>query len=203
VKTPTVSLFFLHTLLWLLPALFVWYQMSAALAQPVGWVAAEAMQLLFPWANGGYQMNGSAIDLLTNLQVPDPAGYVAGRIAMASPEADYRLFGFGLPMLLALLLAAKPKHLARKIGLGVLVLVPIQVLGIMFAWLKAIAIDLNAELVMQTSFTFFDRNAIALGYQLSTLILPTLAPIVIWLVLDRETFMRIWGACTVRRPSVD
>ena len=200
-KTPTVSAFFLRVILWLLPALFAWYQLSAAFAQPVGWVAAEAMQWLFPWASDGYQMNGAGIDLLTNLQVPDPAGYAAGRVAMASPEADYRLFGFGLPLLLALLLAAKPAHLVRKILMGGLILFPIQVLGLMFAWLKAIAIDLNAELVMQTAFSGFDRNAIALGYQLSTLILPTLAPIVIWLVLDRVAFLRIWRVNVENAPG--
>lgn len=197
-KAPAVSRFFLHTLLWLLPALFVWYQLSTLLAQPVGWAAVEGMQFLFPWAGDGYQMNSSYIVLLTNLQIPDPAGYAAGRVAMASPETDYRLFGFGLPMLLALLLASKPRHLIRKIALGILVIFPIQVMGVMFAWLKATAIDLGDIVALQTGFTLFDRNAIALGYQLSTLILPTLAPIVIWLVLDRGTLMRIWGAYTVK-----
>lgn len=190
--------FFVRTILWLLPALFFWYQFSSFLAQPVGWVANGIMQFLFPWANGGYQMNGAMIDLITSLQLPDQGGFMAGRVAMASPEVDYRVFGFGLPMLLALLLATKPQHLGRKICLGALLLFSIQVVGVMFAWLKQIAIDLNVELEVQTGFVFFDREVIALGYQFSTLILPTLAPVVIWLVLDRVTFLRIWGAYVAR-----
>lgn len=197
-SAPSLSGFFLRTVLWLLPTLFFWYQLSPVLAQPVGWVSAGLMQFLFPWANMGYQMNGAAIDLLTGLQLPDPGGFVAGRVAMASPEADYRVFGFGLPMLLALLLATKPQHLGRKISAGVLLLFPIQVAGVMFAWLKQIAIDLNVELAMQTGFVLIDREIIALGYQLSTLILPTLAPVVIWLVFDRSAFLRIKSVCVVK-----
>lgn len=199
-RWPLLSGFFLRTILWLLVNLIVWLALSPWLVLPIGWGAAEVMKFFFPWASGGYQFHGEVIDLFTSLKIPDPLGAVAGRVALASPEANYKLYGFSLPLFLALIFATRPHNFQQKVAIGLLVLLPFQVFGIVFSWLKQIAIDLNDVLVMQTGFDFFDRQVIALMYQLSSLLLPTLIPIILWLILDQSIFLRLYKAPVETKP---
>jgi len=178
--------FFSRTILWLVPSLIVWYFVAHWLTIPLGWSAAYVMQSLFSWAQDGYQIQGTMISLLTSIQIPDPAGAQSGRIALASPEIDYRLYGFGLPLFVALMLAKRPPHFLRGLVIGVITIFFFQSVGMTFGWLKQIIFDTGAASITQTGFSHGQTQIVALGYQLSTLLLPTLIPITLWGIFNRS-----------------
>ena len=91
--------------------------------------------------------------------------------------------GFPLPILLALLLAAHSGKFFRKAAIGALLLIPFQAFTISMVLLKDLAFRSGAG---GETFTQFQLEMIAYGYQLGTLLVPTVAPIVIWLWLDKK-----------------
>ena len=105
-RSPDLVRFFMRAVVLLIFFLLGWFFVASWFAMPVGWLAGKMAGLFFPWASAGVDIQGVKVDLLTQLRVPDPAGFVEGRMAMASPEVDYRLFGYGLPLFVALLLAS-------------------------------------------------------------------------------------------------
>ena len=106
-----------------------------------------------------------------------------GAVAEAVLEVDPARYGYGLPILLALLLAAHSGKFFRKAAIGALLLVPFQAFTISMVLLKDLAFRSGAG---GETFTQFQLEMIAYGYQLGTLLVPTVAPIVIWLWLDNK-----------------
>mgnify|MGYP000844251618 FL=1 len=106
-----------------------------------------------------------------------------GAVAEAVLEVDPARYGYGLPILLALLLAAHSGRFFRKAAIGALLLIPFQAFTISMVLLKDLAFRSGAG---GETFTQFQLEMIAYGYQLGTLLVPTVAPIVIWLWLDNK-----------------
>ncbi|MHB9021057.1 MAG: exosortase H-associated membrane protein [Halothiobacillus sp.] len=189
-KISLMSGFLLRAIFWLILCLLGWYVLGGFLTVPVGWLAGSLMHGLFPAWVDGFELHGTKIDLLTSLQLPAQPGMPPDQVALLTPEASYLTYGFGLPLMMALFLASMPRRTALKMAVAALALQPFQVFSIMFSWLKDVAIVAGPEVVSQTGFGEFGREAIALGYQFGTLILPTLAPVVLWLMLDRSLLAR-------------
>ncbi len=89
-------------------------------------------------------------------------------------------YGYCLALYAALLLAAQNFKLkAWLIGMGVLT--GLIVVGVCCEALKSIAFDLApAGMAYATGFSAWQLNLLGLGYQLSYLVLPSVAPIVLW-----------------------
>lgn len=178
--------FLVKTIAWLLACLAVWLALGPFMAMPVAWLAEAIAHLALPaWAEG-VERNGTLLNLLTGLQMPPQPGARAGQVGLLTAEADYLIYGYSLPLLLALFLASRPSHMAAKMAVGALALLPFQSASVLFAWLKQIAIQAGPAIAAQAGYGDTARNVIGLGYQFGSLVLPTLVPVVIWLVLDRK-----------------
>jgi hypothetical protein len=177
-----------------------WRPVAGTLAAPAAWLAATTMRTLFPdWvrsAKGG----AGRLEVETRLTVrPTPqqmadakrAGQEVpeGAVAEVVLETDPSLPGYGLPILLALLLAARGKRLILRALLGAACLVPFQAYCLVTELLKQAAITSGAA--AQTGFSALQINLIAYAYQLGALLVPTLAPILIWVWLDRAFFAAV------------
>jgi hypothetical protein len=177
-----------------------WRPVAGTLAAPAAWLAATTMRTLFPdWvrsAKGG----AGRLEVETRLTVkPTPqqmadakrAGQAIpeGAVAEVVLETDPSLPGYGLPILLALLLAARGKRLILRALLGAACLVPFQAYCLVTELLKQAAITSGAA--AQTGFSALQINLIAYAYQLGALLVPTLAPILIWVWLDRAFFAAV------------
>lgn len=176
-----VGLFLLKAVAWFLVCLFAWYQLGGLLAVPVRLLTEAVVAGVFPaWAEGVEQA-GSALTLLTGLEVTGVAGVPEGQIAVLSPEVDVLKYGYGLPLLIALLLASNARPFFPKAALGAAMLVPFQAWGVCFDWLKQAAIETGAA-----PFSPFARELIALGYQFGYLAMPALAPVILWVAMNRR-----------------
>ena len=178
--------FFLKAALWLPLCLALWYWKAEWFNSPAAIVSGWIMRGLFPGWVEAVEWSQRTISLVTTLRVPMVPGVNEGKVAVMVAEANPLLYTYGLPLFAALLLASGEAKRWRKLVLGALVLIPFQAWGICFDLLKQVAITAGPAVAAQTGFSPWQRESIALGYQLGTLILPTVAPVVLWLALNRQ-----------------
>ena len=178
--------FFLKAALLLPVCLALWYWKAEWFNSPAAIVSGWIMRGLFPGWVEAVEWSQRTISLVTTLRVPMVAGVKEGQYAVMVAESNPMLYGYGLPLFAALLLASGEARRWRKLMLGALVLIPFQAWGICFDLLKQVAIVAGPVVAAQTGISPWQREIIAVGYQVGTLILPTVAPIALWLALNRR-----------------
>lgn len=97
------------------------------------------------------------------------------------------IFSYGLPLLFGLLMGSNARW-RRKIALlavGCVVITLVQIWGVVWQSLKMLAFDFGGQAHAVVQSHGISDTAIALCYQLGTLILPALAPIFIWVLGNR------------------
>lgn len=105
---------------------------------------------------------------------------------VATPIANVKPahYAYGTSLLLALLLASRSPKFWRRASLGALVLLLPQALSLVSVILYQIIRAVPLALLKVSP---FQLDAIALGQLFGTLVLPTLAPVMVWAWLDRES----------------
>jgi hypothetical protein len=174
--------FVVRTFLWLPPCFALWVVCAPALAGVLGVVAGAMVDLLYPGLVTALERQESVLTFVTTIKVhPTP-----GATALLLPEVSALLYTYGLPLYAALALAARTKW--WMLIVGALLLAPFQAWGIAFDFLSQVGIKMSPEITLQSGIYGAKREAIALGYQLGSLIFPTLAPVIVWAAGSR-TFL--------------
>ena len=177
--------FVLLVFAWLACTLFVWWLASALLAWPIAVLAELVSRVALSDLVQGIEQHGDVITFVTTLHGAK-ATVAAAAGGVVSDDIDVRHFTFGLPLLAALILAARAPHRARNLLIGYAVLLPFQTWGVMAEFLQDIASGFGPGVASQTGFSAWQREAIAFGYQFGTLILPTVVPAVVWVLMHRR-----------------
>ncbi len=183
--------FVLRVVAWLPLTFAVWYLAAPLLAWPVALLAELIVRSTFDWVKSVEQM-GPLITFVTSLR-PDQGANPAGVKAVLSVESNVLLFSFGLPMLAALILAAQEPHRVWVLLIGYAVLLPFQTFSVVADFLKNAAILAGPAVASQTNFDAWQREVIAFCYQFGTLILPTVAPVIVWVLMHRRFLERLSG----------
>ena len=175
-------------LLWLVPAYAAW----VLLWQPIAAIQAQASVIAvnawFPGLVSGWERSGESIDFVTRLRAL--AGGRAGDLLFT---VNPRVYSYGLPFFAALCLATDPKRW-KGLAVGLAVLLAVAVWGTTFAFLQQVFIAQGAIAARDFLPTPLERNLIALGYQLGTILLPVAVPAVAWGVVHRQFLARWAGA---------
>jgi hypothetical protein len=185
--------FVLRVAAWLPLTFALWYLASPLLVWPVALLAEVFARNAFDWVKN-VEQTGALITFVTSIK-PAVAGDAAAK-AVVSVESNALLFSFGLPMLAALILAAREPHRMRMLLIGFAVLVPFQTFSVVADFLKNVAILAGPAVSSQTGFNAFQREVIAFCYQFGTLILPTVAPAIVWVLMHRRLLERLSGRDT-------
>lgn len=112
------------------------------------------------------------------------------------------VFSYGLPLLFGLVMGTDVSW-KRKLGImviGYCVITLVQVWGVVWQSLKMLSFNFGEQTHAIIAAHGISDAAIAMGYQLGTLILPALAPIFVWILSNRplvEQFVG-WGADQLR-----
>ena len=174
-----------RALLWLPACLVAWYLVAPATT----WFAANLARPAVRMAAGPVtelRLAGRDVSLAVSLDEP----YVSGRDsrqAVVDLEVKASAYTFGIALFLALALAARESRRIVPIALGVLVLAVLPAWSIAFDVLRQLAAD--PQLAPFLAWNGAAREIVALGYQVGSLLLPTLAPVVLWLALTRPMWM--------------
>ena len=183
--------FVLRVVAWLPLTFAVWYLAAPLLVWPVALLVELITRSTFDWVKSVEQM-GPLVTFVTSLK-PDEGANPAGVKAVLSVESNVLLFSFGLPMLAALILAAQEPHRVWMLLIGYAVLLPFQTFSVVADFLKNAAILAGPAVGSQTELNAWQREVIAFCYQFGTLILPTVAPAIAWVLMHRRFLERLSG----------
>lgn len=200
-----IDRFLLRVLLWLAPAFAGWYLLAPLLLMPVAGWTHFALSQLFPHAIAAVEQHGTTVDIVTRFVMTAPAGGSAppgarGQLVFAINALKY---AYGWPLLLALTLAA-PTPLGEKIYravMGGLLLLPVPVWGVACEALKVLVFDMDPAIAAQMGTTPLTRELLALAYQLGYLILPAVAPILIWVAFHRDFLGELLPQTRLAKPA--
>jgi hypothetical protein len=179
-RAPSVGRFVLAVFLWLpvcFAAGYVAAKPHAAIAGRLAWVLVD---MLSSGLISAIEQPATDLVYVTRLAVTTPAGEHAVLVA----EVDPFVYTFGLPLFVALMLASRAR--IWKILAGAAALLPFQAWGIGFDVLAKLGTQMGPAIAAQVGFSRGGLEAIALGYQVGSLLLPTLMPVVLWAAFCRQ-----------------
>jgi hypothetical protein len=177
----------------LLPFLLAaWYAAAGPLAYVPGKFALPIIRLV---SDGLTSMALKERDLVytIKLEMPYRPG-VTPRVA-ADIDVSAAKFTYGIALFLALCLAAKQSRHPVGIAIGCAILLVTPAIGIAFDALVQLGATPGMEGFLRWSGG--TREGVALGYQLGTLLVPTLAPVAIWLVLVRPLWAPVFAPAEI------
>ena len=181
--------FVLRVAAWLPPTFALWYLAAPLLVWPLALLCELVTRSAFADLVKSVEQSGYLITFVTSLK---PAQATTSTVATAvlSVEVNALVYAFGLPMLAALILAAGQPHRLRHLVLGYLVLLPFETWGVVAQLLKEITLVAGPAVASQTGFSATQRETIAFAFQFGSLILPTVAPAVVWVLMHRRFLER-------------
>jgi hypothetical protein len=183
VATRSLPAFLLLVAAWLVVTFFVWWLATPLLAWPVAMLSRIVARVAFGDLVQGVEQSVEMITFVTSLR-PPPGSIAAGATAVLEVPSNFRLFSFGLPLLAAMILAAREGNPLRKLALGYVSLVPVQTFSVIADFLKNLIVE--PQIASQLGLAPWQRELIAFSYQFGTLILPTVAPAIVWVLMHRR-----------------
>ena len=181
--------FIIKVLSWLPATFALWYLAAAVLLWPVRLVAELVTRMAFADLVHAIERNGATLTFVTTLK-PGSAIAASGQVAV---DVDMLVYSFGLPLFAGLVLAAREPGWLRRIVAGYAVLVPFITWGVLADFLKNVAITSGPFVASQTGFVAWQRETIAFAFQFGSLILPSVAPAVVWVLTHRAFLERLRG----------
>jgi hypothetical protein len=180
----TILAFAARTIAWCVPLFALWYFAAQPVSLAASWGAAKLLAFTAPVENTHATWRD---DRVTFELSPDAttqfARHLKPGLAFEVP-VDVRKQTYGLPFFLALLLAGGLRRMAVKALVGCAVLLALSSIGI--ACEVAVA---YAGIALPGGGSLFspgqaDATLIALGYQLGTIIFPSVMPVALWTGLE-------------------
>jgi len=178
-KPPTVRRFFGFVVLLLPAAFIIWHALGSVVAAPVVWVAGELLQWWLPEMVSEVTLEG------TRMTISAAVGELDGAILPVSEagnqlafQLDTRTLTYSIPFYAALHFAMPMESTLERFARGLLILWLLIVIGLVCTALK--------DLMLTLGETFFalptvpPASAIALTYQFSVLMVPPVAPVLLW-----------------------
>ena len=180
--------FFGLVLLLLIPAFALWMYVGPWLAGPAVWFCDVVLTSWMPELVVSVKLQGTQALVLTHF------GDVDGKLVPAREAGyqlgfpvDLRLVSYSIPLYGALHFARRQEDSATRFTQGFLILYPVAVCGLLCLCVKNLFIGLGGAFYTQGVGWLPPGDIIAILYQLNSLIIPPLAPILVWVWQSRES----------------
>jgi len=181
-------MFFILKLSLLLPfCYFGWYYIADSLTLLTGYLTETLINTLFTELISTIEINHTQLDIIVNVTLPKaqvPTGMLPEIVISINPL----IYSYGLPVSIALILASPFqawKTFASLILMPFLLL-PIQLWGVCFELMKTLFLQYPKEFTSHIMLYPWQNDMIAVAYQLGALVLPSVAPIIFWIILYKE-----------------
>lgn len=199
----TIGRFFLRILLWVPVVFMAWYVLVPLLHWPIRWFLSGMALLGVPEFVTSVEQTLHGFEFLTNLAPAPAAGQAFRPDATISAEVDARLYSYGAALMAALTLAAWHAKRWRNLWYGWLLLLPFQMLAVFAAAMKQILLSSGPSVVEQADWAQWQLEVVAYLYQFSTLIMPPVTALAVWIVLHRAFVEKFIGADMIALMRVD
>lgn len=183
--------FFAVALAWFLALNITWVQVVPVMAYPGGLTASAVLGVVAPqWVQKAELKNGELlVDTSFKKMVPDAQGKPTEQFISVDVQA--RGMTYGMTLFLALIISAARSGWWLRIWPGIALLMVVQ--GFCMA---GAALSLAVRAVGSAAalgITPWQFNAFNVLYFQCVLVLPTLAPVMVWLWLDWPVVARLFG----------
>ena len=173
-RPSTLTVFVLSALGWMVALTLLWTQVSRWTSYPVGALAHIALEQGAPMWVRAVQHSPGAMEVETAIAVAVPEA--GNRMAEVTVDANPARYAYGLPIFIALLLAARgPGRLSKILG-GYALLLPVQAFSLtMYVLMQMVMYAQASSRVLKAA--QWQVEALVYGYQVGSLVLPKLAPV--------------------------
>jgi hypothetical protein len=193
VRLSPVTAFFLKVLAWMPVTFSLWYFSAEVGLWPVTQLVDGFLSFQIPYAIQSVTQVGHQIQVSVYLAVPDltaqlSGGSAGGMVLEGKFLVNALKYGYCIPLFTALLLAT-PGLWWRKVKIwlmGLLILQLVQAWGVSFEVLKILLFDQGPQAPGMLGYGFLSLNGTGLAYQFGFLILPAVAPVVIWMAFHTD-----------------
>ena len=184
--TSPIFRFVFITLAWLPLAFAVWYVLAPIILFPAEALVRGLVHAFFRGLVTSIESHGGVLSFLTTLRPGESRGG-----GVLSVDVNMLLYAFGLPLFVALTLAARQRPLWRPLVIGYFAMMPFIAWGVLADFLKNVAITASPLVVTQANFGALARDIIVFAYQMGSLILPAVVPAVAWVLTHRSFLTRL------------
>lgn len=186
--------------LWMLFGFMLWYYLSVFHGIPV----RLAVDSLLQWVLGDQYYNtipNPDRQYLFQVQTRIPFRFPDGSQEALGFIVNPLIYGYGLPLLFGLVMASAATLYRKALTLlcGYLAILVVQVWGVFWQALKMLTFNFGPEVQQVVVDAGVSPTAIALCYQLGTLIFPPLVPVVVWVLASWKEVEQFSGWRPQRR----
>ena len=171
--------------LWMVFGFMLWYYLSAFHGIPVRVLSSE---ILSRWLGSEFLniIPNPDRHYLFQVQTKIPFVFSDGSREALGFIINPLVYGYGLPLLFGLVMASGVSFLRKIVILlaGYVCVMLVQVWGVVWGSLKMLAFNFGPEALQVVDNAGISSELIALCYQLGTLILPPLVPIILWVLAN-------------------
>jgi len=187
-KSNDLRQFLLFVFVLLIPCFAIWTFLSAALVTPVIGLVHLTLSSWFPEIVNVVYQQGADLLLMTRLDQVD------GQLVQADVASEglgvkinTRIVTYSIAFYAALHFATEKKRYLVNFFWGLLILYLFVYLGLISVCLKELMLGFGKTFLEQPEVFVPGPDLIGIAYQLSALIIPTLAPVLVWAWQSRDT----------------
>jgi hypothetical protein len=189
----TIGRFFARAIV-LMPLVFgAWYLLVPALHWPIRWFLSFMVLLGAPEFLTQVSQTLAGFEFVTSLSPGAVAGQPFRPDAIITTDIDARIYTWGTALMATLTLAAWDKSRWKYLWYGFLILLPFQMAAVFAAGMKQMVLS-SPAVMAQVDWAQWQFEAVAYLYQFSTLMMPPVTAVVVWLVLHRNFVAKFVGA---------
>lgn len=182
------------SVLWMLFGFMVWYYLSAFHGMPAR-LAADAILGEMLGSNFHQIVVDPDLHYLFQVETTIPFTFRDGTTGALGFIVNPLIFSYGLPLLFGLVMGSDVGWLKKIfiLLLGYVTITVVQIWGVVWLSLKMLAFNFGDQAHQIVQDAGISDSAIALSYQLGSLIFPALAPIFVWVLTNRRLIEQFVG----------
>jgi len=180
--------------LWMLFGFMLWFYLSAFHGAPARIVSGEILSHILGSHFSQIVVNPDQ-HFLYQVETTIPFTFRDGSTEALGFVINPLVYSYGLPLLFGLVMGSDVSWIRKGVIMliGYVTITAVQVWGVVWQSLKMLAFNFGAQTYQIVQDTGINDSAIALGYQLGSLIFPALAPIFVWVLSNRPLVEQFVG----------
>jgi hypothetical protein len=180
--------------MWMLFGFMLWFYLSAFHGTPAR-LAAEAILQQVLGSDFARIVVEPNQNFLFQVETNIPFTFRDGTTEALGFVVNPLVYTYGLPLLFGLVMGSDVSWFRKFVIMliGYVVITLVQIWGVVWLSLKMLAFNFGSQTHAIVAAHGVSDGAIALGYQLGTLILPPLAPIFVWVLSNRPLVEQFVG----------